>query len=124
MCKQKEKEDPPDYNARLGYGTDQGRWLVEQVGARDGVEVVRRPSRQPSRVFHDPNEMEPPPPQREAAPKSASAAPSAGIQAMLSSVQQQAQELVSWLKASPKYAEASVSCLALVLILIVIWVLR
>ena len=41
MCKAKAKEEPPclyteerargDYNARLGYGTDQGRWLVEQV---------------------------------------------------------------------------------------------
>jgi hypothetical protein len=44
MCKAKEKEEPPclyteetargDYNARLGYGTDQGRWLVEQVRGR------------------------------------------------------------------------------------------
>ena len=43
MCKVK-KEEPPclyteetargDYNARLGYGTDQGRWLVEQVRGR------------------------------------------------------------------------------------------
>lgn len=41
MCKAKAKEEPPclyteerargDYNARLGYGTDQGRWLLEQV---------------------------------------------------------------------------------------------
>ena len=26
----------PDYNARLGYGTDQGRWLAQQVKATEG----------------------------------------------------------------------------------------
>eukprot|EP00966_Prymnesium_polylepis_P094934 2198349-Prymnesium_polylepis.1 len=36
----------PDYNARLGYGTDQGRWLMEQVSAKqDGEGGAKRRAR-------------------------------------------------------------------------------
>ena len=83
MCKAKDKEDPPDYNARLGYGTDQGRWLVDQVGGKE-ADVVRRVSRVPSRVFHDSNDMAPAPPMH----RPASTEPS-GVQQLWSSAQQQ-----------------------------------
>ena len=53
-----EEQAKSDYNARLGYGTDAGRWLMEQVGEKDGA--GKRPSRQPSRVFHDIDAEEPP----------------------------------------------------------------
>lgn len=53
-----EEQAKSDYNARLGYGTDQGRWLVQQVGEKEST--GRRPSRQPSRVFHDIDAEEPP----------------------------------------------------------------
>jgi len=40
----------PDYNQRLGYGTDQGRWLVQEVGDAP----KRRPAvRTPQWVFHE-----------------------------------------------------------------------
>jgi len=42
----------PDYRERLAYGTDQGRWLQQQVDAADGG--TKRRSRAPSqRVFHE-----------------------------------------------------------------------
>lgn len=59
-----EEQAKNDYNARLGYGTDQGRWLVEQVAADGANTAGRRPSRNSSRVFHDVNDAEsmaPPP---------------------------------------------------------------
>ena len=45
----------PDYNERLGYGTDQGRWLMEQVNTKDGdgAQQRRKAARAPQRVFHD-----------------------------------------------------------------------
>ena len=60
MCEQEpeketlysEEQAKGDYNARLGYGTDQGRWLVKELGDKES-QAARRPSRQPSRVFHD-----------------------------------------------------------------------
>ena len=54
-----EEQAKSDYNARLGYGTDQGRWLVQQVGDKESA--GRRPSRVPSRVFHDIDAEEAPP---------------------------------------------------------------
>ena len=41
----------PDYNARLGYGTDQGRWLMEQVSTKEEGTAKRRG--RPARVFHE-----------------------------------------------------------------------
>ena len=57
MCKAKAKEEPPclyteerargDYNARLGYGTDQGRWLGQQLsGAPAAANPFRRQPQQ------------------------------------------------------------------------------
>lgn len=40
----------PDYNSRLAYGTDQGRWLNEQVACKG--DAKRRAAR-PQRAFHD-----------------------------------------------------------------------
>lgn len=48
------KVDVPDYNERLAYGTDQGRWLMEQVNNGNGGDAAkRRHARTPSRVFED-----------------------------------------------------------------------
>ena len=119
MCKAKDKEDPPDYNARLGYGTDQGRWLVDQVGGKE-TEVVRRPSRQPSRAFHDPNDMAPAAPMH----RPASTEPSA-VQQLWSSAQQQLQQLAKVAKDNPEDT-AIIACIAGVLILVFclsVWVL-
>ena len=47
----------PDYNERLGYGTDQGRWLVQQVGTRgSGADGAKRRSTRPPRAFHEMDE--------------------------------------------------------------------
>ena len=46
--------DLPGYNERLAYGTDQGRWLVEQVGSRADAEgAAKRRGRPVARVYHD-----------------------------------------------------------------------
>jgi len=51
MCR---SDDTPDYNARLGYGTDQGRWLVQQVAPTGGDAPKRRAmARTPQRVYHE-----------------------------------------------------------------------
>ena len=39
----------PDYRERLAYGTDQGRWLMEQTSSETNAK--RRPQR-PQRAFH------------------------------------------------------------------------
>ena len=43
----------PDYNARLGYGTDQGRWLQQQVSDSGGGRRRERTRGSPARVYHE-----------------------------------------------------------------------
>ena len=43
----------PDYNERLGYGTDQGRWLMEQVSAKQDSEGLAKRRGRPVRAYHD-----------------------------------------------------------------------
>jgi hypothetical protein len=44
----------PGYRERLAYGTDQGRWLVEEVGSRADAEgTAKRRSRPVVRAYHD-----------------------------------------------------------------------
>lgn len=44
----------PDYNERLGYGTDQGRWLAQEVSGRASGGEGRPKRRGPTRrVFHE-----------------------------------------------------------------------
>lgn len=119
MCKAKDKEDPPDYNARLGYGTDQGRWLVDQVGGKE-ADVVRRVSRVPSRVFHDSNDMAPAPPMH----RPASTEPS-GVQQLWSSAQQQLQGLLKVAKDNPEDTAifASLGCVLVFVLGLSVWVL-
>ena len=47
------KVDVPDYNERLAYGTDQGRWLMEQVQSTPDGAAKRRAATRPQRAFHD-----------------------------------------------------------------------
>ena len=44
----------PGYKERLAFGTDQGRWLVEQIGSRPDAERAprRRGSRPVARAYH------------------------------------------------------------------------
>lgn len=44
----------PSYNERLAFGTDQGRWLAEQVDMTE-CSAKQRPSRssRPQRVYHE-----------------------------------------------------------------------
>ena len=49
----------PDYRERLAYGTDQGRWLQEQVNA--GGKNTHRRTNSGSRAFHDLDSMHPDP---------------------------------------------------------------
>ena len=53
---------------RLGYGTDQGRWLMQQVQAKDGA--PKRRSTRPQYAFHDESSLAAIP------PSAASSAPS------------------------------------------------
>ena len=53
-------DDVPDYNTRLAFGTDQGRWLAQQVGESG------RPHRRTAsggHVFHDLDSISPDPAQ-------------------------------------------------------------
>ena len=53
-------DDVPDYNSRLAFGTDQGRWLAQQVGESG------RPHRRTAsggHVFHDLDSISPDPAQ-------------------------------------------------------------
>ena len=44
----------PDYRERLAYGTDQGRWLMEQVGTQGvGERPKRRGPKIPARAYHE-----------------------------------------------------------------------
>ena len=55
---------------RLAYGTDQGRWLMEQVqSAPDGAK--RRASTRPQHAFHDPDSLLAPPTGGASAPAAA-----------------------------------------------------
>ena len=45
--------DTPDYRERLAYGTDQGRWLMQQVGSSTDGAPAKRRARTPSRhAYH------------------------------------------------------------------------
>ena len=123
MCKEamySEAKAKEDYNARLGYGTDQGRWLVDQLGGKE-TEVVRRPSRQPSRVFHDANDMTPPPPpMNHPGPMEPF-----GLQQLYNSATQQMLEVVQFAKANPEDMAiiAAVAFVALAAFGLIVWVL-
>ena len=51
-------EQTPDYNERLAYGTDQGRWLAEQVQGSSRHGTHRR-TNSGSRAFHDLDQLQP-----------------------------------------------------------------
>mmetsp|Transcript_35852 Transcript_35852/g.83712 ORF Transcript_35852/g.83712 Transcript_35852/m.83712 type:complete len:97 (+) Transcript_35852:33-323(+) len=55
-------EKTPSYNERLAYGTDQGRWLAEQVDMAE-CSAKQRPSRssRPQRVYHELEQADEPP---------------------------------------------------------------
>ncbi|KAL1525052.1 hypothetical protein AB1Y20_019925 [Prymnesium parvum] len=42
----------PDYNTRLGFGTDQGMWLMKQVSIKSDEGTAKRRGR-PVRAFHE-----------------------------------------------------------------------
>mmetsp|Transcript_36605 Transcript_36605/g.96638 ORF Transcript_36605/g.96638 Transcript_36605/m.96638 type:complete len:111 (-) Transcript_36605:403-735(-) len=52
--------DVPDYNERLAFGTDQGRWLQAQVGS-EGPSKAHRRTNSGGRVFHDLDSLQPDP---------------------------------------------------------------
>ena len=47
---------------RLGYGTDQGRWLMQQVEATADGAPKRRPKTRPQHAFHDESSLSAVPP--------------------------------------------------------------
>eukprot|EP00320_Phaeocystis_rex_P015076 CAMPEP_0119078566 /NCGR_PEP_ID=MMETSP1178-20130426/101625_1 /TAXON_ID=33656 /ORGANISM="unid sp, Strain CCMP2000" /LENGTH=192 /DNA_ID=CAMNT_0007061019 /DNA_START=60 /DNA_END=639 /DNA_ORIENTATION=+ len=122
MCKRamySEAQAKEDYNARLGYGTDQGRWLVDQVGGKE-TEVVRRPARQPSRVFHDANDMAPAPPMHQPVPTEPS-----GLQLLCDSTLQVMREVVQFAKDNPEDTAimVAVAFVALLAFGLILWML-
>ena len=54
---------------RLGYGTDQGRWLMQQVQAKDGA--PKRRAARPQHAFHDESTLSAIPPTAASAPSAA-----------------------------------------------------
>ena len=77
-CPPPSAAEVPDYKERLAYGTDQGRWLLEQVGPRDATRRVRQT---PQRAFHSLSdgheaELEPRKPSRPASSTGGALAPS------------------------------------------------
>lgn len=57
MCRARDDQDDaagaaviPDYRERLAYGTDQGKWLMQQVASDATAKQKRRPA---ARVFHE-----------------------------------------------------------------------
>lgn len=51
-CSNASEASIPDYNQRLGYGTDQGMWLMKQVAPKTDELTAKRRAR-PPRAFHE-----------------------------------------------------------------------